>query len=173
LLSTSSSLPESNDGSDRPAATEVAFSLLGFAPGGVYRANQVTLAAGALLPHRFTLTCAATSELGAAIGGLLSAALSLTSRPVGVTDHPVLWSPDFPLGTTKAVPSDHPTHSLATIRIVELRRWYKKAVRQLHLDRHAKPALIPASIPRWRFGLRGRLLEFFTKLRSRPQREAV
>jgi hypothetical protein len=28
------------------------------APGGVYRADRVTPAAGALLPHRFTLTCA-------------------------------------------------------------------------------------------------------------------
>jgi len=37
----------------------------------------------------------------AAIGGLLSAALSLASRPVGVTDHPVLWSPDFPLAAPK------------------------------------------------------------------------
>jgi len=34
---------------------------------------------------------------GAARGGLLSVALSLASRPVGVTDHPVLRSPDFPL----------------------------------------------------------------------------
>jgi hypothetical protein len=32
-------------------------SLLGLAPGGVYRADDVTVAAGALLPHRFTLTC--------------------------------------------------------------------------------------------------------------------
>ena len=31
-----------------------------------------------------------------AIGGMFSVALSLISRPVGVTDHPVLWSPDFP-----------------------------------------------------------------------------
>jgi len=30
-------------------------------------------------------------------GGLLSVALSRALRPVGVTDHPVLWSPDFPL----------------------------------------------------------------------------
>ena len=29
-------------------------------------------------------------------GGLLSAALSVGSRPPGVTWHPVLWSPDFP-----------------------------------------------------------------------------
>jgi len=32
----------------------------------------------------------------AAIGGVFSVALSLASRPVGVTDHPVLRSPDFP-----------------------------------------------------------------------------
>jgi len=62
--------------------------LLGLAPGGVYLARQVTLPAGALLPHRFTLT--------QIVGGLLSAALSLALRPVGVTDHPVLRSPDFP-----------------------------------------------------------------------------
>ena len=31
---------------------------LGLAPGGVYRAVRVTPAAGALLPHRFTLACA-------------------------------------------------------------------------------------------------------------------
>src|SRR5579884_1903989 len=30
----------------------------GLAPGGVYRADRVTPAAGALLPHRFTLACA-------------------------------------------------------------------------------------------------------------------
>ena len=32
----------------------------------------------------------------APFGGLFSVALSLASRPVGVTDHPVLRSPDFP-----------------------------------------------------------------------------
>ena len=31
-----------------------------------------------------------------AIGGLLSAALSVGSRPPGVTWHSALWSPDFP-----------------------------------------------------------------------------
>jgi len=30
------------------------------------------------------------------LGGLLSAALSVGSRPPGVTWHLVLWSPDFP-----------------------------------------------------------------------------
>ncbi len=32
--------------------------LFDLAPGGVYRADRVTPAAGALLPHRFTLACA-------------------------------------------------------------------------------------------------------------------
>ena len=33
---------------------------------------------------------------GLAQGGVFSVALSLGSPPVGVTDHPALWSPDFP-----------------------------------------------------------------------------
>src|SRR5207237_10239945 len=45
----------------------------GLAPSGGYRAARVTPNAGALLPHPFTLTCAASCE--AAIGGLLSVAL--------------------------------------------------------------------------------------------------
>jgi len=51
--------------------------LFDLAPGGVYRAVRVTPGAGALLPHRFTLTCAAPE--GAAIGGLFSVALSCRS----------------------------------------------------------------------------------------------
>jgi hypothetical protein len=39
---------------------------------------------------------------GQKVGGLLSVALSLVSQPVGVTDHPVLWSPDFPLASEEA-----------------------------------------------------------------------
>src|SRR5471032_3073953 len=38
--------------------------LLGLAPDGVYRATRVTPDAGALLPHRFTLTCAAGPKTG-------------------------------------------------------------------------------------------------------------
>ncbi len=76
-------------------------NLFGLAPGGVYQADQVTLAAGALLPHRFTLTTHLLNVFDEQIdskpfGGLFSAALSLTSRSVDVIDHPVLWSPDFP-----------------------------------------------------------------------------
>ena len=64
------------------------FSLLGFASGGVYQARPVTRPAGALLPHRFTLTSWETEV--SPIGGMLSVALSLSSRTVGVTHHPVL-----------------------------------------------------------------------------------
>src|SRR5205807_6178573 len=73
--------------------------LLGLAPDGVYRAIRVTPDAGALLPHRFTLACAADIPLQVgpvAIGGLLSVALSCGSPRLGVTQHPALRSPDVP-----------------------------------------------------------------------------
>ena len=87
-----------SNGPDRStAATSVASLLLGLAPGGVYLARRVTPPAGALLPHRFTLAKGQQIDKDSPpSGGLLSAALSLAFRPVGVTDHPVLWSPDFP-----------------------------------------------------------------------------
>ena len=50
-------------------------------------------ARGALLPHRFTL---ASPRRTWRFGGLLSVALSVGSRPPGVTWRPALWSPDFP-----------------------------------------------------------------------------
>ena len=68
--------------------------LFDLAPGGVYRAGRVTPAAGALLPHRFTLTCALPG--GNAIGGLFSVALSCRSPRLAVSQHPALWSPDLP-----------------------------------------------------------------------------
>ena len=71
-----------------------ALPLSGLAPGGVYRAARVTPGAGALLPHRFTLTCAPVEP--AAIGGLFSVALSCGSPRLGVTQHRALWSPDVP-----------------------------------------------------------------------------
>ena len=83
------------DESDRfVAVRKLPFLLLGLAPDGVYRADTVTCIAGALLPHRFTLTTRPSRD--EPFGGLLSVALSLTSRPVDVIDHPALWSPDFP-----------------------------------------------------------------------------
>ena len=113
LLAASSSLPGSRHESDRFC------SLFGLASGGVYQARRVAPPAGALLPHRFTLTgggcrlsadsyrpkvgdcslfwpTAESRRPTAPSGGLLSVALSLISRPVGVTHHPVLRRPDFP-----------------------------------------------------------------------------
>ena len=51
---------------------------------------------GALLPHHFTLTIRVPTVAGTRIGGIFSVALSVGSRPPGVTWHPALWSPDFP-----------------------------------------------------------------------------
>src|SRR5438093_12256332 len=39
------------------------------------------------------------SRGNAPAGGLLSVALSVGSRPLGVTQHPALWSSDFPRST--------------------------------------------------------------------------
>jgi hypothetical protein len=68
-------------------------SLFGLAPSGVYRAANRYRSRGALLPHLFTLAVAAR---GPRLGGMFSVALSVGSRPPGVTWHPALWSPDFP-----------------------------------------------------------------------------
>ena len=105
----SSSLPGSRNEPDR-----LCF-LFGLAPGGVYRARRVAPPAGALLPHRFTLTAHAPqtrfdcvpcsrprehvreAQLRRVSGGLFSVALSLVSRPVDVIHRPVLRRPDFPL----------------------------------------------------------------------------
>ena len=65
--------------------------LFGLAPRGVYRAADVAADAGALLPHRFTLTPGVAPG-----GGLFSVALSLSLPTVAVSHHPALWCPDFP-----------------------------------------------------------------------------
>ena len=85
--------------------------LFDLAPGGVCRADRITPIAGALLPHRFTLTCALPG--GIAIGGLFSVALSCRSPRLAVSQHPALWSPDLP----RPVPvrgSPRPTPAAAT-----------------------------------------------------------
>ncbi len=69
--------------------------LFGLAPGGVYRAANCYQPRGALLPHLFTLTGEA--------GGIFSVALSVGSRPPGVTWRPVRRSPDFPLQLPAAI----------------------------------------------------------------------
>src|SRR5438128_3298784 len=88
----------------------------GLAPGGVCLAARVAPGAGALLPHRFTLACAASSRK-VAIGGLFSVALSCGSPRLGVTQHRALWSPDVPR-TSRA--GTRPPGRLATSAIVAL-----------------------------------------------------
>ena len=72
-------------------AAHKAASLFGLAPRGVYLAVECCHRRGALLPHRFTLTGPVKD-----LGGLLSVALSVGSRPPGVTWHVIRGSPDFP-----------------------------------------------------------------------------
>ena len=80
---------EHHAGRASPALASRIALLFDLAPGGVYRADPVTRAAGELLPHRFTLT----AREG---GGLLSVALSMGSPPLAVSQHPALRSSDFP-----------------------------------------------------------------------------
>ena len=87
-------LPAGSSGPPGGVGVRAALPLSGLAPGGVCRATRVTPGAGALLPHRFTLTCATGRP--AAIGGLFSVALSCGSPRLGVTQHRALWSPDVP-----------------------------------------------------------------------------
>src|SRR5690242_15796201 len=63
-----------------------AASLFGLAPGGVYRAARCCHRRGALLPHHFTLA-GFHGFHRENVGGLLSVALSVGSRPPGVTWH--------------------------------------------------------------------------------------
>ena len=83
-----------------------ALPLFDLAPGGVCQAAPVTRDAGALLPHRFTLTCAAP-----AIGGLLSVALSFGSPRLAVTSTLPCGAPTF-LNTVPepSAATTHPTH---------------------------------------------------------------
>jgi len=64
--------------------------LFGLAPGGVYHASPVTRTA--------VSSYLAFSPLprGFPRGGMFSVALSLGSPPVAISDHPALWSSDFP-----------------------------------------------------------------------------
>ena len=68
---------------------------------------------GALLPHHFTLTCACARRR------YLSVALSVGSRPPGVTWHRVRRSPDFPLHLVRNTAIVWPTPRV-TIRADDL-----------------------------------------------------
>src|ERR1700733_2082745 len=85
-------------------ATRLTFDL---APDGVCQAGQVTLSAGALLPHRFTLTCALRP----------SAVCFLWHFPAGPPASPLasillFGAPTF-LSTPSLAYRDHPADSPA------------------------------------------------------------
>ena len=67
-------------------------SLFGLAPHGVCRASDRRRPSGALLPHPFTLTRPPEGDSG----GLLSAALSVASPRLAVSEHAARRSSDFP-----------------------------------------------------------------------------
>ena len=71
----------------RKRSGQLHYFLLGLAPDGVYQASQS--------PDYW---CALTAPLHPylRIGGLFSVALSLRSPSLAVSQHPALWSPDFP-----------------------------------------------------------------------------
>ncbi len=68
--------------------SEDAAPLFGLAPGGVCRASDVATA-----PVRFYRTLSPLPVRSPSIGGILSVALSLDSRPAGVTRHPRFVEP--------------------------------------------------------------------------------
>ncbi len=86
---TSSDLPGNNAGDVSLPRQPV--PLFGLAPGGVYLATDIT--AGAVRSYRTFSPL--PPRMG--LGGIFSVALSVGLRLPGVTWHPALWSPDFPL----------------------------------------------------------------------------
>jgi len=94
---------------DRSRRTSSPFSLLGLAPSGVYRAVQVALHAGALLPHRCTLTCDRRSKDQQPIGGL-SLLHFRQVAPTWLT--PALCSVESRLSSTRSsrAAATRPTH---------------------------------------------------------------
>src|SRR5690606_22096050 len=81
---------------------------------------------GELLPRHFTLTkawpCGHALEfdlrrpphalVAQGVGGIFSVALSIPSPGLAVSQHPILWCPDFPpeAPARTGTSSDHPTH---------------------------------------------------------------
>jgi len=80
-----------------------AHPLLDLAPGGGCRAGRIAPAAGALLPHRFTL-----AERRSARRSVLCCPSVRSPRP-GSRQHHALWSPDFPRRDSHAA-ATRPTH---------------------------------------------------------------
>jgi len=89
----SSDLPGGRRGSRRAARKAQPAPLFGLAPGGVYPAAPLTR--NAVRSYR-TFSPLPRAGCRQTRGGIFSVALSVDSRPPGVTWHPTLRSPDFP-----------------------------------------------------------------------------
>ena len=70
------------------ATTQLRFPIFGLAPSGVYPAIIVT--------NHAVRSYHTISPLPTYVGGIVSVALSVGSRPPVIYWHSVLWSPDFP-----------------------------------------------------------------------------
>ncbi len=88
----SSDLPGGDAGHAPRSSRAPHAPLFGLAPGGVYPATGVTT--GAVRSYR-TISPLPRPSIRER-GGIFSVALSVGSRPPGVTWHPALRSPDFP-----------------------------------------------------------------------------
>jgi len=105
-----------------------AASLFGLAPRGVYLATECCHRRGALLPHPFTLT-GHDPLPGNDLGGLFSVALSVGSRPPGVTWHVIRGSPDFP---------PHPNQWNTADAVIGTIWCANKSLTRIFKDRHGR-----------------------------------
>src|SRR5690606_34469542 len=101
-------------------------SLSDLAPGGVYLAAAVTSGTGALLPHRFTLTCPQRAVRRVEARGLLSVARAVALRAQPLAGTLALWCPDFP--RRSAFPPSHATKP-PTLRLTMVARRNQRAGR--------------------------------------------
>ena len=99
-------LPRDSSDQTQDAAGHCMVSLFGLAPDGVCRASDVTIEAVSSY-----LAFSPLPAIDALAGGIFSVALSLPSRALRVTEHPALWSSDFPPPLRKnRNESDHPAY---------------------------------------------------------------
>ena len=101
VMDNHSSRPAITNRLKRPTRIQRGYTPIGFlfglAPSGVYHRHRLLPAA------RCALTAPFHPYRCLRRGGFLSAALSVGSRPPGVTWHSALWSPDFPLNRNRAI----------------------------------------------------------------------
>src|SRR5207249_704536 len=117
-------------GGDHPSGSRVAATLL--QPTREHRTGRplpawpcsgwglpsrpVTRSAGELLPHRFTLAGAGAGKPPRSRQSVLCGTFRGSPR-LGVTQHPALWSPDFPRCWSSRPPAPRPPGRLLTTRV--------------------------------------------------------